>query len=499
MAHGEAGCIPQRGRRMKPENEKSMGKRKLFCTMVKIGCIGFGGGNALIPVMQQELVEQGKVVSAEEFDEDVVVASITPGALPVEIAGGVGSRLHGGWGMLIGSVGMALPGTFLTVIFLASMSGVSETVARQIGFLAIGISAYIICMLMDYVVTTLRRALGVSSMAQMWLVIGMVFLLTCGKTLYRLFDVEGSPFFALATVHVFAIAFFLIFFLHGTRTPWRLAIAAIFSVLYVLCAGKSSVLPYPMFQIVGGCMLVLSLRSLAGSIFQGSSFYDVSFHDTCRELTVLGGSVIVLAVPAISVSWQAIPYIGSGILSSLMSFGGGDAYLTVADGLFVETMLVTEDEFYGTIVPLVNLLPGSILCKTLTGIGYYIGYDATDSISGAICIACAGFMASIAASCGVFSLVRCLYRHFQQLEIFHVVRQVIRPIVSGLLITVALALIYQAKKIGLAEGIGGAPVYLVLILSGINCWLYFTRNMSNVKILVISVGSAVVMCNLLAG
>ena len=481
---------------MKPEKETIMGKRKLFYTMGKIGCIGFGGGNALIPVMQQELVEQEKVVSVEDFDEDVVVASITPGALPVEIAGGVGSRLHGWWGMLLGSIGMAFPGVLLTVLFLAGMSGMSEPVARQIGFLTVGISAYIICLLMDYVVTTLRRASGTSGMAQVWLVLGVVFLLTCGKTLYRLFGVEGTPMFAIATVHVFAVAFFLIFFLYGTRTAWQMAVAAILSILYILCAGKSAVFPPFVFHIVGGCMLVLSLRALTKSMFRGNSFQALPLADTRKELAALFGSVLLFAIPAVSISWQAMPYIGSGILSSLMSFGGGDAYLTVADGLFVETMLVTEDEFYGTIVPLVNLLPGSILCKTLTGIGYYIGYNATRSLLCAVCIAWAGFMASIAASCGVFSLVRCLYRHFQQLEIFHVVRQVIRPIVSGLLITVSLALVYQTRKMGIAEGLGWMPVFLLLVLSLLNSWFYFARNMSNLKILSASIGIAMLVCNI---
>ncbi|MBR3458423.1 MAG: chromate transporter [Selenomonadaceae bacterium] len=193
-------------------NDKTLGKFKLFRIMTKIGCIGFGGGNALIPVMQKELVEETKAVKPDDFDEDVVVASITPGALPVEIAGGVGSRIFGWRGMLLGSVGMALPGVFLTLVFLSCLSGLDKDIARQINFLTVGISAYIVCLLMDYVASTLRRAKTASGMAQMWLVIGIVFLLTCGKTLYRLMEISSPPMFGLATIHVFAVAFFLIFY-----------------------------------------------------------------------------------------------------------------------------------------------------------------------------------------------------------------------------------------------------------------------------------------------
>ncbi|MBQ5370000.1 MAG: chromate transporter, partial [Bacteroidaceae bacterium] len=57
-------------------------------------------------------VAEKKARGAEisEYEEDVVVASITPGALPVEIASGIGRRLFGWKGLLAGSIGMALPG-----------------------------------------------------------------------------------------------------------------------------------------------------------------------------------------------------------------------------------------------------------------------------------------------------------------------------------------------------------------------------------------------------
>ena len=72
---------------MKLDSKKELG---LFASMLKIGFIGFGGGSALIPVIEKEVVEEQKLVSKKEYDKDVIVASITPGALPVEIATGLG-------------------------------------------------------------------------------------------------------------------------------------------------------------------------------------------------------------------------------------------------------------------------------------------------------------------------------------------------------------------------------------------------------------------------
>ena len=71
---------------MKAEIQKEL---KLMSSIFKIGVVGFGGGTALIPVIEREVVEDQKIVEKSEYDKDVIVASITPGALRVEIATGL--------------------------------------------------------------------------------------------------------------------------------------------------------------------------------------------------------------------------------------------------------------------------------------------------------------------------------------------------------------------------------------------------------------------------
>ena len=68
-------------------------------SMIKVGVIGFGGGNALIPVLEQEVVNEKKLVSKDEYDKSVIAATLTPGALPVEIASGIGLHVGGIGGM----------------------------------------------------------------------------------------------------------------------------------------------------------------------------------------------------------------------------------------------------------------------------------------------------------------------------------------------------------------------------------------------------------------
>ena len=90
----------------------------LLQCMLKIGFLGFGGGSALIPVFEKEVVTKRKWLTKEEYAQDVLAATITPGALPVEIAAGIGKRLGGSIGMLLSAICVAFPGAFMTILLL---------------------------------------------------------------------------------------------------------------------------------------------------------------------------------------------------------------------------------------------------------------------------------------------------------------------------------------------------------------------------------------------
>ena len=115
-------------------------------SMIKVGVIGFGGGNALIPVLEQEVVNEKKLVSKDEYDKSVIAATLTPGALPVEIASGIGLHVGGIGGMLAGGVLMALPGVVFTVLYLMLLSGADSNILQQIQYASIGITAFILCL-----------------------------------------------------------------------------------------------------------------------------------------------------------------------------------------------------------------------------------------------------------------------------------------------------------------------------------------------------------------
>ena len=112
-----------------------MDMRKFLYSMFQVGCIGFGGGSALIPVIEREVVDRQGLDKKQNIEKDVIVASITPGALPVEIAASIGRRRYGVKGMVAGAVMMALPGAVMTVLLVAVLSAFQERILSVVNMI----------------------------------------------------------------------------------------------------------------------------------------------------------------------------------------------------------------------------------------------------------------------------------------------------------------------------------------------------------------------------
>lgn len=432
--------------------------RSLLGAVLKIGLIGFGGGSALIPVIHKNVVEDKKLVTSEEYEEDVMIASVTPGALPVEISGCIGKRIAGWKGMLLGAAGMAFPGVFLTVLLLSFISHVDGMVLQQIQYFAVGITAFIACLLTDYVKGTVEKAGGKKQRWQNVTIILLVFGLTCGKNVFRILGIEGKPFVSLSNIQIFGVAFLVLVLVHLVQWFHKL--------IKKQGAGQQK----------------------SGNM--GSSFSADNMQQMRSELIALIAVLGITGTFAFLVSNQSLVYLWNGFLSSIMSFGGGDAYLTVAEGLFVEPELIIEEAYYGQLVPLVNVLPGSILCKTLSGIGFYLGFQETGSLAAGYAVALAGFACSIFGSCGVVSIAGCFYKSFENLAVFRSIRRWIRPIVAGLMLNVILSLVYQNSKLG------AIPVILMSGIYVLDTYLYQCRKVNNGRIVLISIVLSVLICNI---
>ena len=91
---------------------------KLFTTFFKIGLFSFGGGFAMIPLIQREVIERHKWISKRDFVDMLVLAQSTPGPIAVNTAVFVGYKTRGVGGAIMATLGTVLP-SFMVILLLA--------------------------------------------------------------------------------------------------------------------------------------------------------------------------------------------------------------------------------------------------------------------------------------------------------------------------------------------------------------------------------------------
>lgn len=101
---------------------KSASKRvslwALFVTFFKTGLFTFGGGYAMISILEEELVTKRGWITSQDMLDMLVIAESTPGVIAVNTATSVGFRVRGVWGAIIATLGVVLP-SFLIITALS--------------------------------------------------------------------------------------------------------------------------------------------------------------------------------------------------------------------------------------------------------------------------------------------------------------------------------------------------------------------------------------------
>lgn len=92
---------------------------KLFFTMLKVGLFTFGGGYAMISVLEHEFVEKNAWIKRDEFYDMLAVAESTPGPIAINSATFIGYRLAGVLGSIFATIAMCLPS--LIIIYVISL------------------------------------------------------------------------------------------------------------------------------------------------------------------------------------------------------------------------------------------------------------------------------------------------------------------------------------------------------------------------------------------
>lgn len=90
----------------------------LFLTFLKIGALTFGGGYAMIPIIEDEVTKKRKWISEMEILDVIAISETTPGPIAVNAATYVGYKVSGILGSIVATIGLAIPS--FVIIFIIS-------------------------------------------------------------------------------------------------------------------------------------------------------------------------------------------------------------------------------------------------------------------------------------------------------------------------------------------------------------------------------------------
>lgn len=120
--------------------KKKQGFKKafqLFITFLKIGAFTFGGGYAMIPIIQKEVVEKNKWVTDDDILEIIAIAESTPGPIAINSATFIGYRTCGFWGSFFATLGVVIPSFLIIIVIAYLLKGFANITAVKYAFFGI--------------------------------------------------------------------------------------------------------------------------------------------------------------------------------------------------------------------------------------------------------------------------------------------------------------------------------------------------------------------------
>ena len=144
----------------------------LFITFAKVGIMTFGGGYAMLPILQREVVEKKGWVSDEELTDYFAVGQCTPGIIAVNTATFVGYKRRGVAGGIVATLGVALPSLVIITALAGVIDRFSDLAWVQHAFA--GIRACVCVLIFNAVIK-----LGKSAIKDKWGVIIFLAVLAC--------------------------------------------------------------------------------------------------------------------------------------------------------------------------------------------------------------------------------------------------------------------------------------------------------------------------------
>ena len=107
---------------------------KLFLAFAKIGAVTFGGGYAMLPILQRDIVSKHKWATEEELLDYFAIGQCTPGIIAVNTATFVGFKQKGVLGSIFATIGVVFPSFVIISIITAFVTNYADIPAVRYAF-----------------------------------------------------------------------------------------------------------------------------------------------------------------------------------------------------------------------------------------------------------------------------------------------------------------------------------------------------------------------------
>ena len=156
--------------------EKKTSLWTLFWTFAKMGAMTFGGGYAMLPILQREVVEGKHWASEEELMDYFAIGQCTPGIIAVNTATFIGQKQRGILGGITSTLGVVFPSVVIISILAGLITNFSHLAWVQNAFA--GIQVCVCVLIFNAVVKLLKKSVVDKRTAGIFLVVlaGGVFL-----------------------------------------------------------------------------------------------------------------------------------------------------------------------------------------------------------------------------------------------------------------------------------------------------------------------------------
>ena len=101
---------------------------QMFLTFAKVGVMTFGGGYAMLPILQLEVVENKGWATEEELMDYFAIGQCTPGVIAVNTATFIGQKLKGTFGAIFATLGVVFP----SLVIISLLAGVIEAFSHLV-------------------------------------------------------------------------------------------------------------------------------------------------------------------------------------------------------------------------------------------------------------------------------------------------------------------------------------------------------------------------------